>query len=338
MSARPIKLIKTDPFARTLRRKAINVADKKVLITNFAASDQEHDLTLPANCSGFGRIHHFKRFQSGDWPPNPLPIDPALHYLGLPARDQIQVQVFQNAACSWRCWYCFVDDELLAANPAHASFMSANELLDLYLREPSRAPIIDLSGGQPDLVPEWILWTAEGLRERGLETTTYLWSDDNLSNDYLWRFLGDAGVRRLASYKNYARVGCFKGFDASSFSFNTRAEPALFKRQFEVMKRLIDSDLDVYGYVTMTAQHDAGITQRVRDFVDMLQEQVHPLFPLRTAPLKIFTFTPTEKRKTQVHESALAIQLQAVRVWQEELAKRFPIEVRLKPIFEHSIH
>ena len=53
--------------------------------------------------------------------------------------------------------------------------------------------VLDLTGGQPDLVPEWILWMMCELRARGLERKVYVWSDDNLSNDYFWRFLSETG-------------------------------------------------------------------------------------------------------------------------------------------------
>lgn len=77
------------------------------------------------------------------------------------------------------------------------------------------------------------------LRARGLERHVYLWSDDNLSTDYFWRFLSDADRELVATYPTYGRVCCFKGFNAASFAFNTRAEPALFERQFVLMQRLL---------------------------------------------------------------------------------------------------
>jgi len=54
--------------------------------------------------------------------------------------------------------------------------------------------MIDLSGGQPDLTPEWIPWMMEELNNRGLTDKVYLWSDDNLSNDYFWKYLSDAEI------------------------------------------------------------------------------------------------------------------------------------------------
>lgn len=331
------KLIDTEKFSTELRRKGIDAASKRIRMTKFDGSIQSQDLTLPPNCDGWGRIHHFRRSQGEGWPHNPLPIDPALKVLSLPRGDEIQVQVFQNAICSWRCWYCFVDFELLAANPKHSGFKSVDELIDLYLAEINRPSIIDLSGGQPDLVPEWGLWFADTLHRRGLDGEVYIWTDDNLSNDYLWRYLERKEIRRLASYPNYGRVGCFKGFDEHSFSFNTLAEPSLFKSQFFLMRRLVEAAFDVYGYATFTTDDDHNISTLMSDFVDRLQSEVHPQFPLRTVPLRIYEFTPTKSRMKPRHNRALSIQLDAVQAWSEELEKRFPGAMRSQSITEIPI-
>ncbi len=329
--------INTEKFSEALRKKGVDLANQRVLVTNFNGSEQSKDLTLPPNCGGFGRIHHFIRRRELDWPVNPLPIDPALYALGLPPDDKVQVQVFQNAVCSWRCWYCFVDFDLLSANQRYAEFKNSDELLALYLHEESKPPIIDLSGGQPDLVPEWTLWFRDAIYSSQLENQIYLWSDDNLSNDYLWRFLNPQDIRRLAESNNYGRVGCFKGFDAQSFSFNTKAEPSLFNTQFDLMRRLVSAGFDVYGYATFTSDDDRGLSAKMSDFMERLQLEVHDLFPLRTIPLKIYPFTPTKQRMQQTHKRALEIQASAIQAWSEELDKRFSKELRDRPIYEHRL-
>jgi uncharacterized Fe-S cluster-containing radical SAM superfamily protein len=330
-------IIDTERFSASLRQRGLKREQKQVLVTNFSGSEQEKDLSLPANCGGFGRIHHFYRRQAPGWPDNPLPIDPALHALGLAHADSIKAQVFQNAICSWRCWYCFVDFDLLSANQKHSAFKTSGELLDLYLAEPERPVLIDLSGGQPDLVPEWLLWFVEELDKRSLASNIYLWSDDNLSNDYLSRFLSATEIARIASFQNYGRVGCFKGFDSHSFAFNTKADPALYSQQFRLMKRLISWGFDVYGYVTLTSDSDANLEQQIADFVDRLQTQVDPIFPLRTFPLRIRVFTPTHPRVGDAQRRSLEVQEVAVALWLSELRKRFPEEIRTKSVYEHLL-
>lgn len=127
--------IDTGKFSGHLRTKAIDLEQKKILITNFQGSKQEEDLTEPPNCNGFGRIRHFKLDAGSGWIPNPLPILPAAKALSLKATSGIRAQVFQNSVCNWRCWYCFVDFRLLSGDQQHASFLSCDQMVDLYLHQ-----------------------------------------------------------------------------------------------------------------------------------------------------------------------------------------------------------
>ncbi|VTR93369.1 dihydropteroate synthase : Putative Fe-S oxidoreductase OS=Candidatus Nitrososphaera evergladensis SR1 GN=NTE_03355 PE=4 SV=1 [Gemmata massiliana] len=322
-----LPVIDTAAVSARYREAAGRPEERRLLVTDFRGSQQEQDLTDPTNCDGLGRVRHFKRSTSSGWPLNPLPIDPASRFLGLAPDDMLRAQVFQNAVCNWRCWYCFVPFNLLSAHPKHSRWVTAEELVDLYLAEPGRPQVIDLSGGQPDLVPEWIPWTMRAMRDRGLEGSVYLWSDDNLSNDYFWQYLGDADLELIRTFRGYGRVGCFKGFDAESFAFNTAADPALFDQQFELFHRLIDLGLDVYAYATLTAPSADGIAGRVARFVDRLQS-VSPLLPLRVVPLEVQVFTPVESRLSPVRRESLVHQRRAVEAWMQELENRFPAELR----------
>lgn len=325
------KPINTEKFSAHLRRVSIDVEGQKLLVTNFHGSQQEQDLTEPANCRGLGRVRHFRRDTSPGWPDNPLPIDPACTSLDLGTTDLLRAQVFQNAACNWRCWYCFVDFELLSANPKTSEWVSADDLVGLYLDQPDPPLVLDLSGGQPDLVPEWVPWTMRALRSRGRENEVYLWSDDNLSNDYFWRYLTDADLELITSFPSYGRVCCFKGFDDASFAFNTGAAPDLFEGQFAHFKRLLSLGIDLYAYVTFTTPTASSVADGMKAFVDRLQE-IHVNLPLRTVPLEVRAFTPTQGRLTPDHEYATTNQWRAVEAWQRELEDRFPPAERGLPI------
>lgn len=334
--------IKTDSYSERLRIKAIRTESKQLLIARIGGSEQELDLTKPANCDDFGRIRHFKRDHGTDWPRNPLPIDPACRALGLSYESELQAQIFQNAACNWRCWYCFVPFPLLEGREDQGGWFTADDLLKLYLREPepTRAKMIDLTGGQPDLTPEWVPWTMEALRAHKLEGKVYLWSDDNLSNDYFWRVLTDAERSLVATYKGYGKVACFKGFDAESFAFNTEAAPELFDRQFELFARLFQTGIDLYAYVTLTTPREKGICDGVARFVDRLQE-IHENLPLRTVPLKIVSFEVVKKRLAgpgrrlaTVRGESEQHQFRAVEAWERELESRFPAALRSASIVD----
>lgn len=307
-----------------MRQRGVDVNAGKLRITNFTGSDQEKDFTEPSNCSGFGRVRHFRRQTSEGWPENPLPIDPAIAALGIDRETSLlKAQVFQNAVCNWRCWYCFVDFSLLSGSPEHSTMLSPADLVTLYVEEEDPPAMIDLSGGQPDLVPEWAPWMLQALKDRGLDKSVYLWSDDNLSNDYFWRYLTPDDRDALSTSDMYGKVCCFKGFDSHSFAFNTAAAPELFQNQLELMRRLItETAIDLYAYATFTSDQDSGIDQAVTAFVDQLQD-IDPNLPLRTIPLEISPFTPVLPRMKESHKRALAIQQQAISAWSYELSSRF---------------
>jgi hypothetical protein len=117
------KPIDTERFAAQLRARAIDIDGGRVLISRLAGSGQEVDHTLPAH---YGRVRHFRLATAEGWPANPLPIAPACRALGItPFPDMMTALVFQNAACAWRCWYCFVPEELLNADQNRSAWFTA---------------------------------------------------------------------------------------------------------------------------------------------------------------------------------------------------------------------
>ena len=87
-----LPVIDTDALSRAIRAAAVRPSKRRLLVTNFRGSEQEPDLTEPANCDGLGRIRHFRRQTSAGWPPNPLPIDPAARFLGVESSTLLRLR------------------------------------------------------------------------------------------------------------------------------------------------------------------------------------------------------------------------------------------------------
>ena len=329
-------MINTQEVSHKLRERSIDVPGRRLLLTRFDDSEQSRDLSEPINSDGVGRVRRFFRGGLG-WPENPLPLDPAFRALGLPRGDSIRAQVFQNAGCNWRCWYCFVPFSHLSANEKHGRWVTPEEIVDAYLALPDRPPMIDLTGGQPDLVPEWVPWMMQALRSRGVEKEVFLWSDDNLSGDYFWTKLDEEQRDLVRSYPMYARVACFKGFDETSFQFNTMAAPEEFGRQFERFRRYVEFGLDVFAYATFTSPDGSQVREKMERFVGSLQE-IHPLLPLRTVPLEIKVYTPVERRLDEASVRSMQIQREAIAAWEEILSERFTEDQRRLNVCDVDLH
>lgn len=331
-------LIDTESFSANMRNRIIKTDSKQLLVAKLSGSSQEDDLSEPTNCGGVGRIRHFRRATAPGWPSNSLPIDPAASKLGLPHAEVVRAQVFQNAACNWRCWYCYVPFGLLKGDEQKGLWVTTGSLITSYSSESNPPPIIDLSGGQPDLTPEWIPWTMEALEKQGLDSSTYLWSDDNLSTDYFWTKLSAAEIDRVVRYRNYGKVGCFKGFDATSFSFNTRSAPELFDKQFSIFDRTVKLGIDVYGYATFTSTDESKIGERMSEFLDRLQS-ISRLLPLRIAPLRVSSFRPVEaeSRMGAAHQKSMEVQEEAISHWNTGIENRFTAFERSLPIYEVAL-
>ena len=308
-------LIDTAAMAARMRTRIIRPATREILIARLGGSAQEDDLTSPVNCGGLGRIRHFHRQTAPGWPENFLPIDPAAQALGQAPATMMEAQVFQNAACAWRCWYCFVPYDLLGGDERKGEWVTSDELIKRYTALEQRPLILDLSGGSPDLTPEWIPWTIEALERAGIAESTYLWSDDNLSTDLVFEVLTHE-QRRAMVRQRYGRVCCFKGFDAESFSFNTRAAGKDFERQFDRFARYLDLGLDLYAYVTLTGPSLDGINDKIGRFLERLIA-LSPDLPPRTVPLRIEEFGPVAARN-RGHDlkTPLAVQEAAIAEWQ----------------------
>ena len=303
------------------RRREVNCGEKSFLLARLTGSKQSLDLTLPPNCNGFGRIHHFRAMESTEeWVGNPLPMAPASDYLGIPANELTEAQVFQLGSCNFDCWFCYVDRSLRSANLEYCDYVTAPELLyQLHFEERDAPRIIDLSGGQPDLAPEYTLWFLEAREQMGLEDDYFIWVDDNLSSYNLWKYLDEDQIAYMAHKPGFARVGCLKGFDDESFAFNTGTDSEIFDRQIEILGKLVAAGFDQYGYVILTTQNLDHLQLKMGELFDRLQD-ISPNLPLRIIPLEIRRYGVNSKL---FFEQAAQNQFVALEAWQTELKERY---------------
>jgi len=318
-----MKYIDSEKMAEKLRRKLVRLNEKKILLAQLNETDEAKDSYTNVNCEGYGRVRSFSKYSlhlRNALKKEGTPIKPLLR--GHEKKDKILSQAFQIAGCNWLCWYCFVDSSRRVGSLRDGKYFSADQILDMCVRELDNLSIIDLTGGQPDLVPEWSLWMMEEIEKRKMRDKVYLWIDDNLSSDYFWKFLNDEQIEYMKNFPKYSRAGCFKGFSEESFSFNTSVRSSLFQRQFEIFERFMRNGFDMYAYATFTGEPIRNIKEVMSIFVDRLQK-IHHNLPLRTIPLKVSPFSANKQTINDKYLLALNFQYVAYEAWNNELQKRF---------------
>lgn len=309
-------------LANLYREKIIHPQNREIFLSKIPKADVEGSTHAYINCNGYGMVRRSTTERS-DWPdidilPNLVPKK-----LGITKDEAETTQIFRLGACNFRCWYCFVDFRYLKANPEHGDFMSVEMMMDLYQAQENPPKIIYLTGGQPDLAPEWTLWMMQELKKRNLADRVFLWQDDNLSSTALWDQLSKEQIEEMANYPLYARATCLKGISPETFALNTGANSRFFNLQIETLARLVHEGFDIYTYLTLLSPDLDHARATLPLLMHRLRNEVHPLMPLRVFPSKVVEFTQTSKRMGDSNHAMLANQKKLLAIWHEELTKYY---------------
>lgn len=337
-------------LAEKLRPRMIDLENKKVLLAVLAGTEQQKDLTENRFWESVFRSKIYTKAEDAErdhFRGEPASI--AAAKLTIPGervvtpRECNAVFLGQINGCNLNCWYCYVDRVSNSANPKYGKLFSAEEYLMQFLIEArkhqnSENPdmklnVLRISGGEVFIVPEIIVWMVEAVEKYRLEDHIYVWVDCNLATgDFYWKYLTPEQRAKIRNFKNLGVCVCHKGFDRQTFHENTGAAPEFFDRQFSLHKLLIDEGLDVYSYLYPVTGSAYKLRTRLATFIDLLRNEVSEYAPLRMATPPIKVYGPTEKRLTPERAKAIENQWKAMKIWKEELQKRYtPEELSLKP-------
>lgn len=318
-------------MADYFREKAFRPNTKEVFISKIPPEELAGSTFAKINCDGYGILRKSVTNRAEDWPEINILSEVASSKLGVAPDDLKTTQIFRNGACNYRCWFCFVDFQYLKCNPELGDYKTAEELLDLHTKEPEPARIISLTGGQPDITPEWTLWTMQALEQKNMQDTHYLWQDDNLSSYSLWNHLKPEEIEHMRNYKNYGRATCIKGISPENFYKNTNSAPANFYRQIDVLKKLVIEGFDIYTYLILLEEDVVHAQKAIPLLLDTIQKDVHPNMPLRIFPSKVVEYNETIKRSNPIRERMLQNQYALLEIWNSEMEKRFSAKEREVP-------
>jgi uncharacterized Fe-S cluster-containing radical SAM superfamily protein len=325
----PIKL------AERLRPKMIDLENKRVLLAVLTGTGQEKDLTKERFFENIFRSKIYTKpedRESDYFRGEPAGI--AAEKLEISPEECNAAFLGQINGCNLNCWYCYVDRIANSANHKYGKFFSASEYLYQFVAERKkfqssanpdmRLNILRISGGEVFIVPEIIFWMVDAIELFNLQHYLYLWVDCNLATgDNYWKYLSEEQRARISNFKNLGVCVCYKGFDPETFYENTGAAPEFFDEQFRMHRRLVEEGLDVYSYLYPVTSSAKNLRGRLSLFMDRLREEVSEFAPLRMATPPIKVYGPTEKRLNPARKKALENQWKAMKIWKEELQKRY---------------
>ncbi len=314
----------------SIREHLVRVDSKEVRLNIYGGSKESKDGIFAADEAVFSRKRRYKNFSM--FLDNRVNRRKKRLLRGLPySIESFETTVFQLAGCNVRCWYCYVDDELLTPySDLTSRWVSIDEMIDDTILYNDNA-IMDLSGGQPDLVPEWCLWVMKSIEQRGLKGKVFIWQDDNLlTTQELFSRMSKRTISYMANFPRHSRVGCFKGFNGSSFLFNTQSDKHSLDEQLQNFEMLYKAGFEMYGYVTLTPEPGDIRKNDIETFIVRLRD-IHPLLPLRIIPIEIRTFRATESRMTKWQRASLEDQYRVYNLWDEVMNCVYSEEQRNTP-------
>ena len=294
----------------------------KFLMSKIITNSDKEKRRLNVNCNEFGRIRIFQRKKFSDWNEDPIPMDIISNKMKIGKLNEIPVQMFEVAKCNLHCWWCYLPKQLRNITEEYTKWFSISELFDLFEGEHNNVKVLYLSGGNPELVPEFVYGFMKELDKREKSQEIFLWSDDVLTTDYLVEKMSKEQINYMTKYKNYAKVCCLKGFDNESFEYNTGINGKEFGNQIKRLKICIDIGFDVYGYIILVCKDLNNIEFKIKQIMNRLQE-ISYFLPLRIIPIKIEKFSAVIERLNKEREQSILNQYQVLKIWNNELKNRF---------------
>jgi uncharacterized Fe-S cluster-containing radical SAM superfamily protein len=335
----------------TMETKLWNDRDSRVLLARLDESSMKNEAR--SNITVVEDYYRAKTYvKPGDMllPLNGMPFtDPfmiAQSRVGGTWNDHNAPFSIQVAGCNASCPFCFVPRELRSFDESFSRWFSAREIVAIHDRKEPARKTIRISGGEPFLAPEFISAMADELKNR---PDMFLWVDTNLlGNRY------DDVVISLVHHVNdrFGICGCFKGFDAATFSTHSGLGPSRYDDQWNNAKALYRAmksagvQHNLFFYVPEIAFFKPGCAIRMEpvleSFASRLQATIHENAPLRVTILSLKEYDANrgwkESLARKLGDGHVMIEPGMTRnAWRKILDDRFPVESRWLPQYQVPI-
>lgn len=304
--------------------RAIKLEEKQALFANLLGTNEAKDQYHRINCNGFGRVRSFSNFSMH------LQSDvlPRRKFNRLGSINGIySSQVFQVAVCDLHCWYCFVDKSNRSGASVTSRYMSPAELLDLCCEDGKYPDNIDISGGSPDLVPEFTIWMLEEIEKRGLKGKISVWVDSNLNGEYYEKCLSNSDLHYISQFPGFKFLCSLKGWNEESAYFNSGLR-GVFRQQIECLEFFSKNGMNLYIYLTLLSSNFPSEEDLRKLFAQLYA--INRDLPTYTIPLGIKPFHAVSENAKASLLNAWKMQIECANMWDSIMLEQYSADYILR--------
>jgi uncharacterized Fe-S cluster-containing radical SAM superfamily protein len=180
------------------------------------------------------------------------------------------------ARCPLNCWHCYLyeclknecglacsnydtcNHEKKSELKIKEDWFSAKEIVESFIQRRQsdlergiKTNVLRITGGEPFLIPTFILEILQELQERNLQNEIFVWTETCLvplaviKNDGNYQISDDL-LKSMAKFNNFCVHPCFHGLNSSEFEQITGEKIGDYNHLFTGFKRLLNAGIDVY--------------------------------------------------------------------------------------------
>jgi uncharacterized Fe-S cluster-containing radical SAM superfamily protein len=291
-------------------------------VARFEGTLQAMDCAGTIVMGGRARLKRTYRAAIARWPAMHLPLVPASVATGHDREECRTSLLIQLAGCNLRCWFCFVDDCVLAGNAGRVAPISTSDVV-AFLREKRRTiHVVMVSGGEPLLQPSFLLkLKADMDLHLGIDVP-YMWIETNLTVDPQEWSVGTR--RKMGNLLRSPRVGvtgCVKSYHPWGYYINTRRPGSEMWQQIGNARRLQEMGADLYPTIVLAGPTPRRCERVIDTCVKRLRDELGQEALRRIIPLEIRPYRPTMERMSRMRALYLRAQYRVLDTWLTAVAK-----------------
>ncbi|MBU0505665.1 MAG: radical SAM protein [bacterium] len=300
-----------------LRNRLITHDGEGVMVANLLGSLEEKDNPEQILMDGLARKKTSFIRGTRKWHEVLVPLKPAAQALKTEEEGCQESLLVQVGACNLRCWYCFVDVNLITGAKDYTKELSVDKVVE-YLKDHQQYKILHISGGEPLLSIEFIQKLQTQLKACLDKKAPYLWMETNLTvSPYDLPIECYSKLETVFQNKKVGVVGCFRSFVPDEYSKTIGGLDVNWYKQFSVARDLTSLGADFYSTVVLMTNDFRNVESKIKYFFDTYIKYLGEQKMNRLLPIEIRRYTPTKERLDDEYEKLIQSQYDVLPIWKD---------------------